>query len=526
MLPVSSVSQALETPEGFDKWSDDCKKKFGELKKELEASLKAEKDLEDAKEEEKKCKKACEELDSTIAGLEEELAQLDEDLADVKQKRKDFKEELNEDLNSEYEAWLSSGNRSKSQQRAKKRELKKKFKAGVAEFEADIKAKKNRKKAAKGELSAVKKSVDPCKEKAASATQSVAELKAAFGKHRVDVDIENDISALEVDCGPKDPKAGDPAIPITPSPIPEWWKKGADSDKSEDSEGSEGEDSSFGGGDEVVYAPETDKYGRPGTLETGPLDEYRKKLGDEHWKKYGDGEGTFISFRPELNAMMWHQGCVEFVWVSGTQANYGNKHNSNPITKTVQDAARDVNNLFGDCCVRFQFYLKVVELAALGNINGGADGISKKGGKITAPDSDDIKAGYVAEIKKAQDHKECFGLLVVDNVLGTASGYAKLKGGAGITEMGTQHTHKNEVGRTAAHEIGHGLGGIKHIEKVKGKDVKHKHGELMWGEGCDDHPNREPGSYDTLTSLDCEKMRAATTITKEVCKADGDEEAQ
>lgn len=212
---------------------------------------------------------------------------------------------------------------------------------------------------------------------------------------------------------------------------------------------------------------------------------------------------------PSCEFKVWHEGCIELLWVQGTSTRFPPDSVSNPVTKTIKEAMAGVNSIWAQCCVRFKVFLKIVPVKDLGTLNNKDSGIFVDAeGTVTSVDKDKIDKGYTKVVKDLQDHDECAGLLVVDDVVGNAAGFAQLGGKAGIITMGPNMV--NGIGFVAAHEIGHAVGGIDH--------GTHKHGELMWGEGCEGYPDREEYTrYWNVTPTDCESMRSKTTPTKEPC---------
>jgi hypothetical protein len=220
---------------------------------------------------------------------------------------------------------------------------------------------------------------------------------------------------------------------------------------------------------------------------------------------------------------VWHEGCVQFIWIEGTSPHLAGPAVSNPVTRSVEEAAGVINDIWKQCCVRFKFTLKVVALAELGDLAGAVDGIYLDHGRVTIASRTAINAVNFAEaVRRLRDDPACAAFLVVDEVRNGA-GYAELGGKIGVVTIKGPNLPPEDLedadrsGTTSAHELGHALGGIKHVDGEGDQAVRHAHGELMWGEGCEGHPNPQQRRYENLNAADCEKMRAATTPTTVIC---------
>ncbi|MBI4509343.1 MAG: hypothetical protein HY698_06880, partial [Deltaproteobacteria bacterium] len=75
---IDATTQALdiERPEDFDKWSDDCKKRWMQLEEELKKRDAAEKALEEATKARAAAKTACDQASEDLKVLETELAEI------------------------------------------------------------------------------------------------------------------------------------------------------------------------------------------------------------------------------------------------------------------------------------------------------------------------------------------------------------------------------------------------------------------------------------------------------------------
>jgi hypothetical protein len=224
---------------------------------------------------------------------------------------------------------------------------------------------------------------------------------------------------------------------------------------------------------------------------------------------------------PVRDGQTWLEGCIEFLWVQGTRPKADPRRTSNPITRTIQWVMRNVNEIWGKCgCVRFKAYLTVVTLNQLGDIANAESGISVVEGRTRSAGRNKINPKYGQKIKQLQQHKECTGFLVVDGVDGGA-GFGS--GGVGVVTV-NRVSRQQDWGDTTAHELGHALAGIPHVvDKGKPTERKHKHGELMWGKGCDGHPRRENRRYDKVTSRDCDEMKKVLRDTGEPCEEPDDQ---
>jgi len=221
------------------------------------------------------------------------------------------------------------------------------------------------------------------------------------------------------------------------------------------------------------------------------------------------------------DARYWNQDCVELIFVEGGDLPGGV---SNPVTTHMASIMKDVNDLWGQCCVKYSAYFKRVALSRLGKLDVGRTGVYRDRDTIHIASTKTMaKAGrpWRKAIRDLQDHKECMGILVVDAVDDKGlAGFAASGGRVGVvTAFGGGLTKTGEV---AAHEIGHGIGGINHEYKDPRhpkRTKKHAHGELMWGKPGGKPPMKKSAymTYWKLNKDDCSAMRAKTKATKLQC---------
>lgn len=490
---------SLPIPDNFEQWSEECKNKYRDLKKQYDDRETLEKDIRKKTRARDEKQREFEDVKGELEDMEARLDELNELIKTFWDRLKEYKQELKDELQEEYDDWLAAGDRTNAEIAQKQQELKRRYNEGVKEFKEqrkqDIAERKQLRrdiKTKQKEVEDKQKEVDKMNEELDQKQEELDEMPS-FDK------IGEDYYALIRKCGSQDPKPGEPSIPITPKGYDDqkfhyrygWLLRELKEDQVSDIP------------KQTIGMPgmgnvQASRY--EGLTDVTPLEKVPMKQGEEVADK-----------------RVWHEGCILILWVEGTNPKYSKEHNSNPITKTVQDIAGKINSLWAPCCVRFNFYLKVVSLAQLGKLSDKDTGVHVNDkGKTQVADKDDIQNDYGKTINDLRDEKskKCTVLLIVDQVgkaKGDEAGHALVGGGVGVTEPD---------GDIAAHEIGHAVGGIEH----EGGGNTHGHGELMWGEGSLDYPDRKKNDlggdipYEKVNPKDCESMCKNTTPTEEPCE--------
>lgn len=527
----------MDTPEGFDDWSEVCKKRFRALKAEFDAREAAEDALDEAKKKADTARGAVDKIEEEQDKVEEEREKIKKEIADYsknrkakraereakrkerKQRKKELETELKDlkkSLSDEVNAGSKSFDDARDEYQAAKREAKaeidvldaeyERLRAEYKQLEKDRRANRARLKQLKDEAKQRLKAAKDAKDASNAADKNQKAAQAALDKLRSEEQIQEDYLKLIRECGPQDPVPGGPSIPV---PLAAVF----------DQPGSPrfAEENRFQGRlfEYALSLPVQMSLAerQREDLYVGLFDDEDRDAEIDPEEPSPPSEPVPIAAPPE-GERNWHEGCIEFLWVQGTSPAVDPRLHSNPITKTASQAMRDVNRIFAPCCVRFTAYLKIVTMAQLGKLADANTGISVKGGKTKSVKMASMSKTYPRTIKALQDHKECAGFLVVDEVADGA-GFASIGGRRGVVTMKT--AGKSRLGDTTAHEVGHAVGGIEHVEGKGPTQRKHRHGELMWGKGCDGYPKREDRRYSTVTTGDCAKMRAKTKDTGEKC---------
>jgi len=501
----------MDTPEGFNSWSNKCKEAFKKLKQEwsdrekYEVSIKnadaAALEYEKIKRKEPAANKELREIRKWLKGYGKARKAKKKEL---KHKRKMLRKELNrqikrhqirlkeakEKLETQMLPLKAEINDLKEQKKIKEKRKKflikerRKDKQKIKKWKADLKAAKN---------------------KAKIARQKAKQTKTALKRLRPYQKIIKAYYALIRKCGAKDPIPGGKSVPVPIGGVKKKEEK------------------------ESLWQHELWKY----RLKQYNKERYGRLDSDKSTMYAGIGEDEFLDEslpakeRPlavcddpssELVAdkCTWHEGCIEFLWVEGTKPKASSHFYSNPITKTITLVMKDVNMIWGQCkCVRFNAFLKVITFKQLSKFASKSKGIYVKDGRIRSVSKDKIDVNIFPSIKKLQDHKNCTGLLVVDHI-DVGAGFAKLGDGVGVVTI-NKVGHQQGYGDITAHELGHAIG-ITHVEK---SGRKHMHGYLMWGKGCDGYPNRLTQRYNNVTTSDCKLMKEKLRDTGVSCIKNG-----
>lgn len=565
----------MDVPDGFESWSEECKKRFRELKAEWD---KREQTLREHRAAAEKAKEAAKTRDALRREQKKERAELeamDAWLRDYWKRRNKLKKSLKKALNKEFEQWLQGGARTAEEQRAKARELKKRYDDALDALAKERAARRALRKALKRKIDKREPAIKRADKAAEQAAKEESRLGDLLDGMRGEDELADDYYALIRKCGPQDPKPGDPAIPLASLDVGPARPERLRSRIAWTPLLRPPVELGLGAADELRELPAgellmvLDRPERPGELRAGELPVV--VAGPERLRALRAGDSPVLVARPErlrelraggrpavgpggegplddvihpdelelgpeeerpveerveeppegvpVGRRVWHEGCVEFLWVQGTEPHFDRVTHSNPITLTMSRVLEDVNAIWGKCCVRFKGWLKVVSLDQLGELKNAETGISKADGKIRSASKEKINRKYHKLIKDLQDHKECTGFLVVDKVDGDA-GFALIGGGVGVVTFNT--TALSRLGFTTAHELGHAVGGIDHVEEEAGIRRVHRHGDLMWGKGSPGYPKRQDRVYERVLPSDCEKMRKRLEATAEVCDGEGE----
>ena len=494
----------MDTPEGYDDWSSRCKQRFKDIRRAFEARLAEENERARLREEAANKERA---IDAQTQA-QSELATIDQWLNRRRREKDDEEARFLAELNEAYAQWQVQGNRTEAEHRTYRRSMKDRLDAHRAEFEAAQDAEAVRKKERKDVLeAAIRRRAQPVRrfpreiEQLRQRIRAIEERLIGMPSHE---SLLLDYYRMLEDCGPEDPEPGDPPVKIEPQ---------------------------F---DDPSYPPPL----RPGEAPTFPPEPNPRIVLPRAPKSrliVGMAGKDVLTFRepgrrnrPESveivqKSNVWHEGCLEFIWIQGTTPHAARKGISNPISRSVRDAAAVVNDIWGHCCVRFSYSLKVVRVADLGALaNDREHGIFKddEGQVVCVAQNAVDRPALIALLGRLGRNAECVRFLVVDRftdpkLLGFGGGLV------GVVTIGKDENSSDRSGTTAAHEIGHALAGIEHVDR-DGTEVKpHVHGDLMWGKDCVDHPNAKAMPYERVTELDCKKMKAATRATEEPCNHDG-----
>jgi hypothetical protein len=417
----------VDRPDGFDQWSEECKKRWLALEEQLKAREKAEAALKGAKADQ-------ETLDADCAAAQKKLGELDAEQDEIEAWLKAnteaaLKQELAAKANAELAAAKTDA--AKREIIGRYREL---FKTRKETLKKEQEAKKKRKAEIAKEKKALQDKLKDCAKKKKAAQKRVQDAEAALAGTTPADSIYEGLERLTIECGPKDP------------------------------------------------APSSESMALEVPVSRAPAEAV-------------------------CRAKHWFEGCVEFLWIKETSALYGGV--SNPITKTLVDIMSDVNGIWSTCCVRYRSYLKIVPLKSLGALANKTDGIYVDGDRVHATELDKFHKTYAKVVKDLQDHDECIGLLMVDEINGDEAGFAQIGGKVGV--IGVSEGDSRHRGKVVAHEIGHGVAALDH--------TGHDHGTLMWGKGSVDYPTQQRDlSYTTLLKADCEAMQKSTTETTDICE--------
>lgn len=522
----------MDTPEDFDTWSEDCKSRYREVKAEWDRREKTEEALRTAEADATAKMDVFETLERRQQAEEAELAEQQTWLIGYSARRKALEKRLKRELAQEYNDFAAQTPKPTPRElRAKKLDVEARYKVALR----DLKAERDRRKQRRGDLrrstSSRRDEIELAERASERANDRVEELEDQLEKIESADALSERYWALVRACGPQDPKPGDPPIPITPRAfVPDngaqymaegWFLR-----------------------DDI----ETRLYGREDieTLFVGSFDDSIvlealfaelnvsfEKLDAPREQVLPDATLETVTRRKEdlaignLDGQVWHEGCVEFLWVEGTEPRFAKEFHSNPVSRTVSRAAKEVNDIWASCCVRFKFTLKIVKLSDLGALADAAKGVSiTTERKVKCAAKEKVEDAALGVIRGLQASQDCVGFLVVDEIDGNA-GFAWTTERDGVVsgaKAGVVTIRSGDSwasGTTVAHELGHGLAGIKHVEGEGTERSEHAHGELMWGEGCTGFPTRKPDlAYTKLTEGDCAKMRAATTATTDICTQD------
>ena len=499
----------METPDGFDDWSEECKEAFRRLKREYDDRIAAERELAEASRDATAKEAALRELREAQIRDEAERADVQEWLDDYFAEKRALKERLRQELQREFDTWQAAAPRTSAEIRDKRRELTRRRDEQLESFDEERNARRQRKQELENLIAQRRARIDAAEADREAAHDRVEALEARLDGMRSVAQMLEDYFALIRRCGPQDPKPGDPSVPITPryamrAPPRLVRPRGVPA---------------YVGFLQLTHAaPEQPNARRPIEMP------FVGSFSDVIYPDDADRDEQRPAPRrkdPVAFGRVWHQGCVELLWLEGTEPYMARDASiSNPITRSVELAAGHVNDVWKHCCVRFQFFLKIVRMQQLGALADAADGITIVDGRRTCASKDAMNRRYGQIIRGLQEHADCVGFLVVDEVT-QGAGFATLGGKVGVVTIRDGMTDRPGV--TTAHELGHALGKIEHVEGTGPSRIEHAHGDLMWGEGCAGYPDREQREYEKLLESDCQKMRAATTATTDACNEGGSE---
>lgn len=556
----------MDTPEGFDAWSEECKERFRKLKREWDEREAAARTRDQTVATAEAADVAADAAEAAQDAAEAELAAIQDRAKNYGTNRQTKRQERDAAKATEAEAL-----------RALQRSLTSEVKRGTKPFDEAREEFQAQEAAATARVATLKTAYENCKNAydelrrqkardrvrsrelegqagqrqraldAAEAAKEVADRAAAAAARalaglRSADQLREDYFKTIRECGPQDPKPGGASIPVPIGLV-------APDDEPISFEQEQSEVAIFGRGaglyggpggvrlegenqwqdDLTAYlltmAPQHSLAFHQNRLAVRDAGYERSDVLAEHEPQEGfvpwdarkeqlcENGLEEVALAPARN---WHAGCIEFLWVEGPTPEVDGRAVSNPITRTVSKAMGDVNRIFAGCCVRFTAHLKVVTMKQLEGLDSATDGISVKGGTTKSVSKEKIHPNLGAFIKNMQDHPDCASFLVVDEIDGGA-GFAGLGTRRGIVTMAS--AGKDRLGDTTAHELGHAVGGIAHVvNEGKPNERKHAHGELMWGKGCEGHPRPKHMRYATVTATDCAQMRANTADTGEECK--------
>lgn len=533
----------MDEAEGLSSWSDECKARFAELQAAWTARAQAQAESDAAEERRRAARDAARALQAQQESDTAELAaremwlsgynparaakQLEFEAAqrahrDAVDARRSRERAADDAIDAEYKTWKATTNPSAADRIARRRADVQRKREASAAIDAEIDALRVEEDRVDDELAALRRERDDqaarrrgleaalvrrrrefeqARQAATHAEAAARRATDALANHRSEDDLIADYYALLRACGPADPAPGGPSIPVpahTPTADTPWQRRlrlyRAEVLR-------------------VGMAPFTPRYVNVDD------DEQRLPLALSSTIEASTATGAMQFTQRAPQADVWHEQCVEFLWIQGTRPVVNPAVASNPITQTVALAIADVNEIFAGCCVRFTAHLKVVTLAQLGALANPTSGIFVDDfGAVHAVSMEAFSDTYPRVVRDLQDHADCVGFFVVDTIPELA-GFAAIGGRVGVVTMppvapGDVHA----TGDITAHELGHAVGGIEHLENVGGQTVAHRHGDLMWGKGCADYPHRTRGRrYAHVTASNCTKMRAGTRATEEPC---------
>ena len=522
----------MDRPDGFESWSEECKRAFEELKAEWEAREEARRASESADEEARSTEQARdaaeEELRAARAESEANREWLDgyrnarrakkREIDDRKDRRTRELGELARDLNQRFQ----NGQITEREARVEYDEAEAEHDAAVETLEQeydDLSDERRRRRARnrelRDELRRLEREVEEARDSFEQARERAEDALDELEAKRSETDIVKDYFALIRRCGPQDPQPGGESIEVPLEDPPD-----------EDDSGEEGEDELTPWQEAVrrylmdlapwfgyLFPADPPAFVGVGS-DAQPASHVSQQ---QHLQEPRQDTITGFPIDDQPDGPTWKEGCIEFLWVQGTRPEVDPRLTSNPITRTVSRAMTDVNTIWGRCaCVRFTTRVRVVTPAQLGNLWDRDNGIFVADERTRSVSKERMRSDYDNIVRGLLENEQCTAFLVVDGVAGGA-GFARLGGKVGVVtikRVGDQQGY----GDTTAHELGHAVANIDHIVDESTDDEReHEHGELMWGEGCADYPDRERRRYDKLTEKDCTSMKEALRDTEDPC---------